>query len=109
VSIVADLKAQIAAIQSKIEAVQAECSHPLGCRTAENRGTRSTGESYYDAVLEREYWTEHHCSLCDLRWRTGQRWEYEGDRRGMPPGRALTEAGAAALATIRNAKGETDA
>jgi len=64
VTIIAKLRAEIAERESKIHAIQAECSHPLAAVT-EKKGA-NTGN--YDPSSDC-YWTDYHCDLCDKNWR----------------------------------------
>jgi len=59
--------------QNNIANMQKQCNHPLSFREYHNVGN---GVSYYA--------TQHRCHICDLYWKTNQRWDLVGDKRGMP-------------------------
>ena len=62
-SVIANLKAQISALQEQIEEIQEQCSHPSACVT-KKRGS-DTGNF---CPSDDSYWTDFHCTLCDKRW-----------------------------------------
>jgi hypothetical protein len=66
-SIVEDIKKQIKDLYAKLESIQNECSHPKAALTSVNDG--NTGN--YDPSAD-SWWTDHHCTLCDKKWRTDQ-------------------------------------
>lgn len=59
--------------QKMIGELQKRCNHPLSFREHHNMGN---GVDYYV--------TQHRCHICDLYWKTNQRWDLVGDKRGMP-------------------------
>lgn len=63
-TIIAKLRAEIAERQSKIAAIQAECSHPIAALTE----TKGANTGNYDPSSDC-YWTDYHCGLCDKGWR----------------------------------------
>lgn len=59
--------------------LQRSCPHPLIAREYKNEGSTGGWDRDSDS-----FWTRHRCTLCDLRWNTGQRWKYVGGRLGLP-------------------------
>lgn len=62
-SIVQQLREEIAERQAKISEIQEQCSHPEAAVTKKHGS--NTGN--YDPSADC-YWTDFHCSLCDKRW-----------------------------------------
>lgn len=63
-TIIAKLRAEIAERESKIHAIQAECSHPPAALTE----TPGSDTGNYDPSND-AWWSDYHCELCDKRWR----------------------------------------
>lgn len=70
--------ATIAAARASIKEAQERCRHPLIARETENEGSSDNWDrsSYY--------WTNHHCIVCGLKWRTNQSWKQVGTKLGLP-------------------------
>lgn len=65
--------------QAAYRELQRGCAHPLIARETKNRGNTGNWDRGDDS-----YWTEHHCTLCCMRWTTGQRWQHVGGKLGLP-------------------------
>lgn len=62
-----EIRKQIKDLCQILDQIMAECSHPKDVVVSENKS--NTGN--YDPSSDR-YWTDHHCTFCDKRWRTDQ-------------------------------------
>lgn len=61
-----------------VKTAQKRCSHPLIARTVKNAGSSGYGDG------DSNYWTDHTCAVCGLRWYTSQSWERRGTKLGLP-------------------------
>lgn len=77
-TIIERLRAEIDERNAKIKEIQRECSHPLAALETKNEGSSGNWDR------KDSYWTNHHCTLCDRQWATGQDWNRTGDKNGMP-------------------------
>lgn len=66
-TLVPELRRQIALLQKRIESIQDDCSHPDSAVTKTARS--DTGN--YDRSQD-EYWNDCECLLCLKRWREKQ-------------------------------------
>lgn len=66
-------------------ALQQTCPHPLIARDHKNEGSSGNWDR------SDSYWTRHHCTICDLRWHTNQRWKYLGTGLGLPTDQAAKD------------------
>lgn len=66
-TIVAEIKADIAKLQLRLTTIQSECTHPAAALSKIAKG--DTGN--YDPSAD-YYWYECHCLLCDKQWREPQ-------------------------------------
>jgi len=66
-NIVEEIKAKIKELEDQLEEIQDRCSHPAQAILAKNGS--NTGN--YDPSAD-SWWTDHHCRLCDKKWRTEQ-------------------------------------
>lgn len=72
-------KIQLDEASARHRELQEACPHPLLLREVKNNS--NTGNWCRD---DDSYWAEHHCTMCGMRWRTGQGWENTGGKMGMP-------------------------
>lgn len=62
-TVINDLREQISALQSKINEIQNECSHPKSCVT---KKYHEATDEYGTTVTNK--WNTFSCSLCEHRW-----------------------------------------
>jgi hypothetical protein len=67
-SIVANLREQIAKLEAKITAIQKDCNHPASAVTRKHRADMGN----YDRSMD-GYWDECECGLCEKRWTEDQK------------------------------------
>lgn len=72
------VEAKLKAFHEQRVELQDLCKHPLPAREVKNKGNTGNWDGHDT------YWTDHHCTLCNRRWSTTQRWKYVGGKLGLP-------------------------
>lgn len=75
---VEEVNRQLKHLDFELKSLQEECSHPLIAREYINRGYSGHWDN------DSNYWTDHTCRLCGLKWMTKQDWQYRGSKLGLP-------------------------
>lgn len=73
-----ELRGRLSEAQRAFNNGQRFCPHPLIMRDFKNEGNTGNWDR------NDSYWTNHHCTLCGLRWTTAQNWEQVGSKLGHP-------------------------
>lgn len=66
-NIVDRIKKQISKLETQIEEIQNECSHPKSARKIVNKASTGNYDPHADS-----YWAEHTCKLCKKEWTEDQ-------------------------------------
>ena len=62
-TIIAELRQQIAALETQIMGIQDECTHPSSALVKKSWGNTGNYDPSSDC-----YGTDYHCRLCDKKW-----------------------------------------